>query len=296
MITLMKLKQELRFSQDLGDITDVLKSTALIQFRLFQLKDKPSQDFFKELEKYLRLLKSQSINHPYFLDRENLPTVLVVVTSDEGFLGELNTLLVNTCLDQRKSGNDEIIVLGERGARYLEDAKEKFVSFPGISHNVNLNEAEDLRSYLLKVFRQRRFGRVLIFYPEFLSLTAQKVTKFQLLPLLSPPEQASESEEKILSEAAFIEELEDLLIEPSLNRVLDALVSLWLGARLLHMFWSAKQSEFAARIMHLEGSTQELSHLNRRLAFEYFRQVHALNDKTIREISASKILLGAKRN
>jgi len=46
--------------------------------------------------------------------------------------------------------------------------------------------------------------------------------------------------------------------------------------------------------MHLEGSTQELSHMNQRLAFNYFRQVHAVSDKTIREISASRIFLRDK--
>ena len=283
MITLMRLKQDLRLSQDLGDIIDVLKSAALIQFRLFQFKDKPSSDFLKELEGCFNLFSKESKAHPYFLDRKELPSAIVVVTSDEGFLGELNTLLINACLDRRRAGNDEIIVLGERGARYFKEAKEKFVAFPGITDEVSLKEVENLRNYLLKSY-YHRFGRILIFYPEFLSLTAQRVTVFQLLPYFGLTEETLVSKEK-----------EDILTEPSLNRVLDVLVKFWLESKLLHIFWSTKLSEFSARIMHLEGSTQELSHLNHRLAFEYFRNVHALNDKTIREISASKVLLGKNR-
>jgi F0F1-type ATP synthase gamma subunit len=85
-----------------------------------------------------------------------------------------------------------------------------------------------------------------------------------------------------------------LLVEPSVTRVLNSLIELWAGFKLLEIFWLSKQSEFAARIMHLEGSTQEISHLRQRLSFEYFKQVHALKDKVIREISASKIMLGKK--
>ena len=280
MIPLTRLKQELRLSEDLGDIIDVLKSAALIQFRLFQFKDKPSSVFLEELEACFKVFSRRSITyHPYFLDRQELPTAIVVITSDEGFLGELNTLLINACLDQRGSKNDEIIVLGERGARYFKEAKERFVAFPGITDEVSLKEVENLRTYLLKGY-YHRFGRILIFYPEFLSLTAQRVTLFQLLPYFGLTEQTLASKE------------EDILTEPSLQRVLDALVKFWLEGKLLHIFWSTKLSEFSARIMHLEGSTQELSHLNHRLAFDYFRNVHALNDKTIREISASKVLLG----
>ena len=281
MITLMRLKQELRLSEDLGDIIDVLKSAALIQFRLFQLKDKPSSDFLKELEACFKVFSRRSImHHPYFTDRQELPTAIVVITSDEGFLGELNTLLINACLDRRRSSNDEIIVLGERGARYFNEVKEKFVAFPGITDEVSLKEIENLRNYLLKGY-YHRFGRILIFYPEFLSLTAQRVTLFQLLPYLGLTEQV-----------ITVPKEEDILTEPSFNRVLDALIKFWLASKLLHIFWSTKLSEFSARIMHLEGSTQELAHLNHRLAFDYFRNVHALNDKTIREISASKVLLG----
>lgn len=282
MNTLIRLKQDLRQSQDLGDIIDVLKSTALIQFRLFQAKDKPNNQFNKELEACFDLLVSGFSRHPYFLDQKDLPSALVVLTSDEGFLGELNTLLVNTCLDQRGSLDDELIVIGERGVRYLEDAKERFTSFPGIPNDINFEAIDKLRTYLLKGFRQRRFGRITVIYPHFVSLTLQKVSRMQLLPYLSQAEQVSTK-------------LKDTLIEPSADRVLEALVKLWLGAKILEIFWSTKQSEFAARIMHLEGSTQELSFLNRKLAFDYFRQVHALNDKTIREISASKVLLVGKR-
>lgn len=287
MSTLVKLKQDLKFTQDLGDIIDVLKSAALIQFRLFQSREKPGLDFTKEIEACFDLLIKTGINHPYFSVRENLPSAILVITSDEGFLGELNILLINHCLDQRKTQDDRLIVLGERGVRYLEDAEEKFVSFPGLSNAVDYKEVENIRDYLLKGYYQDKFGRVLVVYPEFVSLTHQKVATLQLLPYQNPREEILSSKKKGAPK--------DLLIEPNLSRVLAGLFKLAVGAKLLEIFWSTKQSEFAARIMHLEGSTEELAHLRRRFAFDYFRQIHALNDKTIREISASKVLLHKTR-
>jgi ATP synthase F1 gamma subunit len=291
MIALAKLKQDLKFIQDLGDIIDVLKSAALIQLRLFQLKEKPNKEFLKELEAAFNLFAQQKISHPYLAERPNLPSAIVVVTSDEGFLGELNTLLIDVCLDQHKAKGDIILALGERGARYLEEAGEDFISFPGVSNEVHYSEVERLRSYLLKGYGQGRFGRILVIYPEFVSLTVQKIVTFQLLPFSWTQEQVQTSEVNSFQRSI----LENILTEPSLNRVLGVLAKLWAGFKLWEIFWSTKQSEFAARIMHLEGSTKELSHLNNSLAFEYFRNVHALNDKTIREISASKVLLSKKR-
>jgi ATP synthase F1 gamma subunit len=278
---LAELKQDFEVTRGIGDIIDVLKTTALIQFHTFQLREKPNEDFVKEIETSLQLLAQKDIHHPFLYDREILPSAIVTITSDEGFLGELNTLLVNASLDQLKSKDDEIIILGERGARYLEDVNQSFTNFPGISDEVKYKEVEILKGYLLKGYR-KKFGRIYVIYPEFISLGVQKVTVWQPLPYA------------ILRAQATAPTTEEILIEPSLKRVLEGLIELWLGFKLLDIFRSSKQSEFAARIMHLEGSTQELSHLKQKLSFEYFRQVHALRDKVIREISASKILLARR--
>ena len=83
----------------------------------------------------------------------------------------------------------------------------------------------------------------------------------------------------------------DMLIEPSGDSLLKRVIELWMGSRFLEIFRSAKLAEYAARITHLEGSTQELNHITQQLTLQYFKQVHALSDKSIREITAAKVLL-----
>jgi len=141
MITLPKLKKDLEFNKSLGNIIDILKTTAIVRFHSFQFKDRPNPEFSKELGRAFEILKARKINHPYLFDRKSLPSAIVIITSDEGFLGGLNTLLVNAGIDCRKSKDDELIVVGERGVRYLEDLKESFASFPGISSDVKYREA-----------------------------------------------------------------------------------------------------------------------------------------------------------
>jgi len=286
MLTLMRLKQDLEFNRGLGDIIEVLKTSAIIQFRSFQLKEKPYDEFLKEIETCFSVLGSRFsvlASHPYLAEHKDLPSLLVVVTSDEGFLGELNTLLVNTALDQYKSPADEIIVLGERGAKYLEEMNRAFVWLPGISEEIKYSELEGLRDYIFNTYR-KRFGRVLVIYPRFVSLTLQRIEIFQYLPYQLPA-----AENKSVSVL-----MQEALMGPRETKVLERLVELWAAFKILEIAWSSKQSEYAARIMHLEGSTQELMHLNEVISFNYFRLVHALRDKSIREISASKVLLEKK--
>ena len=285
MITLAELKQDVELSQGLGEVVDILKTAALIQFRTLQTMQGYQEEFRKELERSLSaILSLRELPHYYLMNRKQLPSILLVMTSEEGFVGELNTLLINEALNKRQSPRDEIVILGERGTRYLEDMKEIFVSFPGISDDMKYQEMEEIRDYILKKYREE-YGRVLAIYPEFQSLTSQIIKSVAILPYLG-------KDKKQQGQNSFL--IEEILIGPSPKKVLEGLIHFWLGFRLLEIFRSAKQSEVAARIMHLEGSTQELSFLNQKLSLAYFRQVHNLSDKTIRELSGAKILLGKR--
>ncbi|MCX5713208.1 MAG: F0F1 ATP synthase subunit gamma, partial [Candidatus Omnitrophica bacterium] len=121
MQTTAALKQDMEFNKDFSNIIDVLKASAVMQFRSLQLKQKPNEEFLSKLELCFNILSRKKINHPYLVNRPDLPSLIVIVTSDSGFLGELNTVLVNSAVDERKSNQDEIIVIGEQGARYLQD-------------------------------------------------------------------------------------------------------------------------------------------------------------------------------
>ena len=137
-------------------------------------------------------------------------------------------------------------------------------------------------------------------YPRFKTITTQRIASERLLPCSFTPldseyltgfklteQEIKQKEEK---KSGFLSTKEEMLIEPRLKDVIEELVRLWVGFMISDIFWSSKLSEFAARLMHLDGSQQRLSKINQTLRLEYFRYVHMLADKTIREISASRFL------
>jgi len=278
------LKTDFDVVASLGDIIDVLKMSSLIQFRGFAARPRPNDAFLKEATLALSLLRSQigeaAARHWYFREHPGLPSAIVVVTSDEGFLGDINALLVNAALNRSKADRDELIILGERGSRYFEDMKKRFTFFPGLTDEVSCDEAERVLDYLLQGYG-RAFGRVIVVYSEFVSLSVQRIAVWNALPI---------TDDTILAEHRHGSLIKGMLIEPTAASALDGVAEFWLLFKMLSLFWSAKQAEHAARIMNLEGSSGELVHLKHKLSGEYFRQVHALKDKVIREISAVKLI------
>ena len=282
MLPLGQLKQNLVFNTSLGGIIDVLKVAASIQLRQFQSMSKPHDEFFKSLKDAFDMLDTKNSNHPFLVSSEGLANCIVVITSDEGFAGELNSLLLHTALqlrDTSKLGN--FVVLGERGAAFLEDMNESFVFLPGVSQDIDSKEIDRLKDYLIKEYLKGVFSKITIVYSKFISLSSQRVETEEILPCRYLFKESGLQKEGIYK---------DLIIGPDFNKVLEDLVRLWLGWTIYNIFWSNKLSEFVARLMHLERSTQELSRVNQKLTMQYFRHLHDLADKSIREISAARLV------
>ena len=282
MLPLGKLKQNLEFNTSLGGIIDVLKVAASIQLRQFQSMSKPHDEFYKSLKDAFDMLDTKNSNHPFLTSSEDLSSCIVVITSDEGFAGELNSLLLHKALELRDASNlANFVVLGERGAAFFEEMNESFVFLPGVSQDIDSKEIDRLKDYLIREYLRGVFSKITIVYSKFLSLSSQRVETEEILPCRYLFKENREQKEGIYK---------DLIIEPSFDSVLESIVGLWLGWTIYNIFWSSKLSEFVARLMHLERSTQELSRVNQKLAMQYFRHLHTLADKSIREISAARLI------
>jgi len=282
MIPLIKLREDLRFANELQDMIEVLKGATASQFRSLQRRRKGFEDFKTRLEEFLTQIDARNTSHPFLAERSQLPKAILMITSDEGFLGSLNALVINAGLEQATS-SDELIVMGERGARYLSESQSgAFTVLPGIGDDITYSRAVALRDMLVSKFLSKKIGSVIVSYPVFLSLTAQRIEATRLLPCGNIFGQKKDVRRR---ETRHIE----FLMEPSKGRVIDFMVRSYLMQKLYDMFWEAKLSECAARIIHLEGSHEEILSANKKLKYEYFKHLHEKSDKNIREIFASRL-------
>ncbi len=276
MIPAAKLKQNLKFNENLDELIEVMKLAATLQFNQFRARQEPAVDFLSSLEEVFNLISGQAINNIFLTPSQESSTAVILISSDEGFLGELNVLLVNR-LTEIKAQESEVIVLGRQGAEYLDELGMRFTAFPSPSEKLEFKHVKPLRDYVFKRYKEREISKIQIIYPKFVNIALQQIESETLLPLPIP--------------AANVEKInEEFIIEPGLNSVIEGWVKLWLGFRMFQIFWSSKLAEFAARIMHLEASMQELKRINQHLELEYFKYLHSVSDKTIREISASRLL------
>lgn len=284
MIPISKLKQNLDFNKSLNEVIEVMKLAAILQFNQFRLSHEPFVEFIHSLESVIGFILQQKARNIFLKQAETaqLPAAIILVSSDEGFLGELNAVLVNKLIEKRREG-DHIFVLGKQGQEYLNELMIHFRLLPSLPDKFEFSQITALRDEVFALYAKGMISGISVLYPRFVNITSQQVEVEALLPL---------------SAALSLQVTEnippaykgDFLFEPDLSAAVEGWVKLWLSFRLFQIFGASKLAEFAARIMHLEGSIQELNKVNQNLKLNYFKYLHGLSDKTIREIYASRLV------
>ncbi|MEA3305301.1 MAG: F0F1 ATP synthase subunit gamma [Candidatus Omnitrophota bacterium] len=276
---LKKIKEDVEFNQQLTNLVDILRGIAASQFRKAKEQKEYFKTFLDSFESFFRIVDLSKPTHP-FVTGGPQKMGIIMITSDQGFMGGLNTQVINTALDRRKDNPAELIILGRRGASFLKGMGEEFTFFPGIDEENKYQLLMELRDYVIRQKLEGNVGRVILSYPEPLSFTYQEVKLINILPCTELFEKKQE----------FVSQAEKVLIESPLGKIIEYLVTMWITHKFYEIFENSKLSEFAARTINLEKSYQQLSQKNKLLRYKYFYNFHRLIDRNMRDIFASAIL------
>lgn len=215
--------------------------------------------------------------HPLAEVRTVQRTAVVVITSDKGLAGALNSGVLKTAealLATVPKDSARLFTVGKKGEDYFRHRNVEIVqALPNKADDVELSLTEALSQKLTEGFLKGDFDTVVAVYSNFKSTFEQVPTSRTLLPLsletLSelvhdiPPEKGKFSEEQnIESPPAYS-------VEPSSGEVLEALIPRLVAVSLYHMLLEAKASEHSARMVAMKNASdksKEVAHDLTRLA------------------------------
>ena len=279
MAIIKKIKEDLESNQELMGLVDILKEISAAQFRKARDQKKRFKTFLDSFESFFKIINLSNSRHP-FASAGPDKTGIIMITSDHGFMGRLNTQVINTALDYRRNNPAELIILGQRGASFLKDSGEEFTFFPGIGEANRYQLVIELRDYIIRQRLGGKIGRTVLIYPEPTSFVYQKIKMISILPCVELFDKNPEF--------SFTDER--IIVESSLDKIVEYLVTTWITHKFFEIFEDSKLSEFAARTLNLENSYQQLLKRNGLLHRQYTRSSHRLIDRNMRDIFGSTFL------
>lgn len=207
---------------------------------------------------------------------------LVLITSDKGLAGALNSGVIKAAAEAVKNIPTEAVTVyayGKKAQEYFARRNYRIArAFENKKDSVELSVMEALAGEISKAFANEEFDEVLVGYSNFKSTFEQLPTVRKLLPLaLSDVEKLVADilpEKGKFSELRKSEQAPVYTFEPDTGEILDVLVPRLVAVSLYHMFLEAKASEHSARMVAMKNASdksKEVAHDLTRL-FNKIRQ------------------------
>lgn len=259
-------------------------------------KMKKAQDFALSGRPYALLLADilgslggmdlSSADLPFFQRREVKNRGILVVSSDKGLCGALNSNLFRHLA--KLEGDCKFVALGKRGAQFVSRTKRDLLADFPLSDDARFSEVRPAVEYLLKAFIDKEIDTVEVLYTNFVNTLMQEPEVIQLLPVVDVSTMLETLRHRFGQKDSEIPKDErEIHFEPVREKILSDLAALYFKQEIYQLVLESKASEHSARMVAMKGATDNAKSLIDDLTLEYNRVRQASITQEILEISAA---------
>ena len=276
------VRRRIRSVQSTMKITRAMELISASRLTRAQERVAQARPYTEEITAALESIVSTegTISHPLLEHRSEADAAAVlVVTSDRGLAGPYNANVLRTAEELmaklRQDGMEpKLYVTGRKGVAYYRFRQRPVEqSWTGFSDAPSYAEADAIVEQLVEEFVSLRVDQIHAVYTDFISAGSQRAVARRFVPLV-----IEEVEE------APPEPIPQYIYEPSPERLLDALLPRYVGARVFTAMLESAASEHAARRRAMKAATDNAHELIDALTRQYNQARQAQITQEIMEI------------
>ena len=255
-------------------------------------------------EKALELLGDLSEHtdynlHPLLEKRSVNKAALLVIASDKGLCGGLNSSVLRKAQKFLGDREADIIAVGKKGRVFFNWRKFNVAAeFVGFGDIIKIEETLPIADSLIKWYQEQKYDLIVAVYTRFLSTLKQEAVLRQIMPINLEaikeivagivPEHGRYAELKSEKKAAEIRPRYnyEYLYEPSPDLVLSELLHNLLHIQIYHMILESNASEHSARMVAMRNATDSAQKLIEELTLHFNKVRQSAITKEISEITA----------
>ncbi|MBL3556203.1 MULTISPECIES: F0F1 ATP synthase subunit gamma [Marinobacter] len=260
-------------------ITSAMEMVAASKMRKAQERMRATRPYAEKMRQAIgHIAKSnKDYVHPFMKERDVKRVGYIVVSSDRGLCGGLNTnafkLLVREMRAWKEKGVEtDICAIGQKGASFFRSYGGNVIA--ALTHIGDSPSAEKLIGnvkVMLDAFEEGRIDRLYVIYNEFVNTMTQKPLAEQLLPL---PEGDDEE----------IGNQWDYIYEPDSRPILDGLLPRYIESQVYQGVVENLACEQAARMIAMKSATDNAGEIINELQLAYNKARQAAITQEISEI------------
>jgi F-type H+-transporting ATPase subunit gamma len=286
------IRRRIKSVKNTAQITKAMQMVASAKMRKAQQAALAGRPYAALMNKVLAHAASGAgdFNHPLMEQRPVAKRAVVLISTDKGLCGALNTNLLREAMKLDKD-NTVFICVGRKGSQWASRLKRQIVAEFTYKDNPQFSEARAISKFVQELFTKGEVDEVQVLYNNFISTLAQKPETHLMLPLqeISGVQASPDGHrEKVLLEATGHE----YIFEPSAAEVLGELLPRAMNFEIYQFLLEARASEHSSRMVAMKNATDNAKQLIKSLTLEYNKLRQANITKELLEITTAQMAMG----
>ena len=289
MASLRDIRRRIKSVKNTAQITKAMQMVAASKMRKAQqaaLNGRPYAILLNRVLVSLRNRLEERV-HPLLEKREVKNELVVVLSTDKGLCGGLNTNLLREVINFDTT-TTKFVSVGRKGTQFLARTKRNMIADFPLKEQPTFLETKAISKFLIERFLSGDVDKVTVLYPRFVNTLTQKPTIMTLLPITS----LEEAGIQFPDEPPIPEAEGDIIFEPSPEKILDNLLPYYVHFELFQMLLATRASEHSARMVAMKSATDNAKEIVKDLTLEYNKARQASITKELLEITTAQLALG----
>ncbi len=224
--------------------------------------------------------------HPFLTGRPVKTRGLLLITTDKGLCGPLNANLFK--LVAEISAPAKFCAIGRKGAQFLARTRRDLIADFPVHDRVPFLEIKAAAEFMVRQFLEGAIDTIEVAYSRFKNTLVQEPVVRPVLPLRSLRQFLDTLGADAEAARARAAERREILFEPGVRPVLDALLPFYVNRHIYQLALSGKASEHSARMVAMKTAKDNATKLLGELTLEYNKARQAAITQEILEIAAAQ--------
>jgi len=280
-----EIRNKIKSVQNTRKITKAMEMVAASKMRKAQERmrhARPYGDKIRTIAAHLAHANTE-YHHPFLTKREGGPKAvgLIVVTSDKGLCGGLNTNALRLALNKLREWHGEgleaqVTAIGNKGFGFMQRFNAKIVShLTGVGDTPHMERLIGPVKVQIDAFSAGKIGALYIVYTRFINTMKQEPVMEQLLPLPA---------DRLQTDSRAARPNWDYLYEPEAKNVLDQLLTRYVEQIIYQAVAENIASEMSARMVAMKAASDNATSVIEDLTLVYNKSRQAAITKELSEI------------
>jgi F-type H+-transporting ATPase subunit gamma len=282
------IRRRIKSIRNTSQITKAMQMVAASKMRKAQIAALAGRPYASLMNRVLVSLQQRTDPklHPLLQVREVKKEMVIVISTDKGLAGALNTNLLREAANFDAS-KTVYVVAGRKARQFLARTRREILADFELKDAPSFTETKEIAKFATEKFLNREVDRVSVLYTHFINTISQKPVARTLLPISNfdlgkSVEESSENKDPMLG----------YLFEPTPEAVLDVMLPYYVQFQIFQMVLDARASEHSARMVAMKNATDNAKQFIKDLTLEYNKMRQASITTELLEISTAQMAVG----